>query len=75
MVLAEMVGDYLRKRGEAAEAAAEAKGRAEGRAQMGREWSEWNRKRLEAKEQGEDFDDPPPDSRDLYRTDDNNLPK
>ena len=66
MVLAEMVGDYLRKRREAAAAEAEAKGRtkgrAEGRAQMGREWSAWNRRRLGAEERGEDFDEPPPDS-------------
>ena len=78
MVLAEMVGDYLRKRRAAATAEAAAKGRAKGRAegrakgraegraegrvQMGREWSAWNRRRLEAEERGEDFDEPPPDS-------------
>ena len=75
MVLAEMVGDYLRKRNERIAVAARAKGRAEGRdegrdegraegaAQMNQRWTEWNRKRLEAKERGEDFDEPPPSSR------------
>ena len=67
MVLAEMVGDYLRKRNERIAVAAKAKGRAEGRAegaaQMNQRWTEWNRKRLEAKERGEDFDEPPPSSR------------
>ena len=62
MVLAEMVGDYLRKRREAATAEAAAKGRAEGRVQMGCEWAAWNRRRLEAEERGEDFDEPTPDS-------------
>ena len=110
MVLAEMVGDYLRKRNARIEAAARAKGLAEGRTegrteglaeglaegrtkgrteglaegrtkgrtegleegrteglaegrvQMGREWSAWNRRRLEAEERGEVFDEPPPSS-------------
>ena len=78
MVLAEMVGDYLRKRREAAAAEAEArglaegraKGLAEGRAQMAGEWSDWNRKRLEAKERGEDFDEPPPSSHGMNGTND-----
>lgn len=74
MVLAEMVGDYLRKRNARIEAAARAKGRAEGLAegraegraegasQMSQKWAKWNRKRREAAERGEDFDEPPPDS-------------
>lgn len=82
MVLAEMVGDYLRKRREAAAAEAEAKGRAKGLAEgvaqgeaigaerMARKWAEWNRNRLEAEERGEDFDEPPPSSHGLNGTDD-----
>ncbi|MDE2686236.1 MAG: hypothetical protein OXI16_01870 [Chloroflexota bacterium] len=86
MVLAEMVGDYLRKRREAAAAEAAAEGRAEGLAEglaegraeglaigaerMGRKWAEWNRNRLEAEERGEDFDEPPPSSHGLNGTDD-----
>ncbi len=86
MVLAEMVGDYLRKRREAAAAEAAAEGRAEGLAEglaegraeglaigaerMGRKWAEWNRNRLEAEERGEDFDEPPPSSQGLNGADD-----
>lgn len=64
MVLAEMVGNYLRKRNARMEAAAEARGMA----QMNLKWAEWNRKRLEAEERGEAFDVPPPDNSALNGT-------
>lgn len=37
-----------------------AEGRVQGRAQMHREWSDWNRRRLAAEAEGRPFDDPPP---------------
>ena len=86
MVLAEMVSEYFKKRRDAAAAEAQAKGlaegiekgKAEGVAQgeaigaerMGRKWAAWYRKRMEAEERGEDFDEPPPSSHDLNGTDD-----
>ncbi len=37
-----------------------AEGRSEGRAELHAEWTEWNRRRLEAERRGERFDEPPP---------------
>ncbi len=37
-----------------------AEGRAEGQAEANRAWREWNRRRREAEERGERFDEPEP---------------
>ena len=37
-----------------------AEARAEGRAEEWHQWNEWNNRRLEAKTNGEPFDEPPP---------------
>lgn len=67
MVLAEMVGNYLKKRNARMEAAAIAKGRAEGRAEgaagRDRAWEEWFQRYRSAQERGLSFDEPPPSSR------------
>ena len=34
--------------------------REEGREEITRQWTEWNRRRLEAQERGDDFNEPPP---------------
>ena len=52
MVLAGMLEDYYRRR--------DAKARAEVEAQVHQKWSDWNQRRLEAEERGEDFGEPPP---------------
>ena len=45
---------------EAARERQRAEGRAEGRAEVIREWREWNRRRMEAEERGEEFAEPEP---------------
>ena len=52
--------DKHRKKLEKAQAEARAEGRSEGRSESHAEWTEWNRRRLEAERRGERFDEPPP---------------
>ena len=64
--------DERRKRIEKAQAKARAEGhgeghaegrvegRGEGRAEAYAEWTEWNRRRVDAEKRGERFDEPPP---------------
>ena len=42
--------------------AGEAKGRQEGRQEANEEWRAWYSRMIEASEQGEEFDEPPPES-------------
>ena len=68
MLLSDWYYDRQEKRIRAAEAAAEAKGKAEGiaegiaegQAQVYREIADWDRRRKEAAERGEEFSEPPP---------------
>ena len=64
MVLAQGIADRLKERRERFKneliAQGEARGKAEGRAELAAEIADWNRRRLEADERGEDFDEPPP---------------
>ncbi len=64
MVLAQGIADRLNERREKFKAEliaqGEAQGKAAGRAELAAEIADWNRRRLEADERGEDFDEPPP---------------
>ena len=68
MVLAQGIADRLKERREKfkaeliaqGEAQGEARGKAEGRAELAAEIADWNRRRLEADERGEDFNELPP---------------
>ena len=64
MLLSDWYLDRQEKRIRAAEAEAEAKGKAEGkaegRAEVYREIADWDRRRKEAAERGEEFSEPPP---------------
>ncbi len=51
---------FLKPRIEKRRAEARAEGLAEGRAEERREWTDWNRRRLEAEANGAPFDEPPP---------------
>ena len=82
MVLAEMVGDYLKKRRERLEAAAIEKGlaeglaeglatgRAQGVAERDSEWEVWFEGYRHAQEHGLPFDEPPPSARSKNGTSD-----
>ena len=52
----------IEKRRAEAHAEGLAEGLAEGRAEERREWTDWNRRRLEAEANGAPFDEPPPAS-------------
>ena len=60
MLLSDYVDARRQKRIEAAAAAAKAEGKAEGKAEVYREIAEWDRRRREAEERGEEFTEPPP---------------
>ena len=64
MVLAQGIADRLKERREKFKAElvaqGEARGKAAGRAALAAEVEDWNRRRLEAEERGEKFDEPPP---------------
>ena len=64
MLLSDWYLNRQEKRIRAAEAAAEAKGKAEGiaegQAKVYREIADWDRRRKEASERGEEFSEPPP---------------
>ena len=57
---------FLRRREARGEARGQARGEAQGEERGRREnqklWEEWNRRRLEAEEKGEEFNEPPPGS-------------
>ena len=60
MLLSDFIDARRQKRIEAAAAAAKAEGKAEGKAEVYREIAEWDRRRKEAEERGEEFTEPPP---------------
>ena len=63
MVLFDWAAERRRKRAKREEKErqeARAKGRQQGRMEERRRWQAWAQRLLEAKERGEDFDEPPP---------------
>ena len=51
---------FLRRREARGQARGEAQGEERGRRENQKLWEEWNRRRLEAEEKGEEFTEPPP---------------
>ena len=60
MVLAQGMAERLKQRKEKFRSELIARGKAAGRAALAAEIADWNRRRLEAEERGEKFDEPPP---------------
>ena len=60
MVLAQGIADRLKERRERFRNELIERGETRGRAALAAEVADWNRRRLEAQERGERFDEPPP---------------
>ena len=54
---------YLKRRYEEGKAEGRAEGQAEGEARMSKVWEDWLKRRMEAEEAGEEFNEPPPSRR------------